>query len=441
MTARFVILAEGPDAQRRAVATTITRETRLPIVAELPKALVVADQAIRLGGPGAPIAIGRLFTHEGEDCALANASCLDRLQAPEAIVANAWGGYLILFDDGERGFRLMRDPSGTQPCYYRRAADKLVVASDLQLLDIATEPSRDLDWIEIARLLVETDLRGPKTALANTSELMPGVLLTVRGNAMDISQCWSPWDHARHRQDVTASEPEAGLRQRVSTVIAALARPHDRAMATISGGLDSSIVALTLASHTDLTCLTMATLDPSGDERRYARLVAEAAASVYQEHFLDAGALDLRRSQASHLPRPIGRPFLMPMIQAFEQGLRTTGATAVFNGTGGDNVFSFLQSATPAADRLRSEGVIAAAATVGDIAKLTGASFPQVAAAAIRRAMQGKLLRPWRRDRRFVTADIAAATPGFASRSCCATMAGAGACFSNAAPTNCWAGA
>lgn len=406
MTPRYLILARGDQAQRRAIAERVTGPTGLTIVAELPTALVVADRATKYGLPLKPLVLGDMFARQtGERIdERERGGCLT---SPDTMLRTAWGRYLAIFDDGAAGLRIVRDPSGAVACYYRLTTDMIAIASDLQLLDLAMPARAGLDWSEIGRLLVEVDLRSPRTGLANTTELLPGTLLTIGPADHTLSSCWSPWDHARPSRDQDFGRAAATLRERIATVTAALAAAHEGAIATVSGGLDSSIVALTLAGHVDLGCLTLATEDPSGDERRYARLVAAATGSRYLEHILDPAAIDLQRSQAAHLPRPVGRPFLVPMIAAFTEAIRLCDATTVFNGIGGDNVFCFLQSATPAADRLTRGDLIGAAVTVGDIARMTGASYPTVATAALRRAAQGNKPRPWRRDCRFVRPELA----------------------------------
>lgn len=413
MTPRYLILARGDVAARHAIAAAVARATSVVIVAELETATVLADQIVERGPTDEPLVIGDMFANRGGARA-SSSSIAQRPSSPEALVADTWGRYVAIFDDGARGMRILRDPSGALSCYYRCTAGLIAVASDLALLNLAAPTRGGLDWNEIGRILVEVDLRGPRTGLADTLELLPGTMLAIRPAATLVSTCWSPWDYAQAACNQAPSEQAAGLRERIITVVTALASDHRRALATVSGGLDSSIVALILADRLELTCLTLATTDPSGDERRYARLIAEATASGYLEHMLDPAEIDVHRSQATHLPRPIGRPFLVPMIAAFEQALQDCDATAVFNGTGGDNVFCFLQSATPAADRLASGDPIGAAATINDIARLTGASYATVALAAVRRLAQGRRARAWRRDPRFMPAELVRNLPGYA---------------------------
>src|SRR3546814_3536458 len=78
----------------------------------------------------------------------------------------------------------------------------------------------------------------------------------------------------------------------------------------LSGGVDSSIVAACLAhAGCAFDCLTLVTANPSGDERSYARLAAESVGAALVERMREVSRIDLTRSAAAHLPRPVGRSF------------------------------------------------------------------------------------------------------------------------------------
>src|SRR3546814_12396104 len=73
--------------------------------------------------------------------------------------------------------------------------------------------------------------------------------------------------------------------------------PHS--LVGLSGGLDSSIVAVCLAEASQrLECLTAVTSDPVGDERLYARLVCEQIGAQLFECEYVSDAIDLDRSVA-----------------------------------------------------------------------------------------------------------------------------------------------
>ena len=125
----------------------------------------------------------------------------------------------------------------------------------------------------------------------------------------------------------------------------------------VSGGLDSSIIAACLAEgDVPFTCLTLVTKNPLGDERTYARAIAQATGAQLLEIEEDVAQVDISRSNAAHLPRPIARAFAQSGDRAHQAVADRLGADAFFSGAGGDNVFCYMRSASPIADRLLVEG-------------------------------------------------------------------------------------
>lgn len=75
------------------------------------------------------------------------------------------------------------------------------------------------------------------------------------------------------------------------------------------------------------------------------------------ERLYDPSSFDPFASASHGLPRPSRRTFLHVVDTMLGQCLPELGASVVFDGNGGDNLFCFLHSAAPVADRLRNEGI------------------------------------------------------------------------------------
>jgi asparagine synthase (glutamine-hydrolysing) len=220
-------------------------------------------------------------------------------------------------------------------------------------------------------------------------ELLQGCELRIASGAWTISTCWTPWlfaDPAAMIRD--EAEAIDALRAMTRSCVGAWAGCFDKILLSISGGLDSSIVAHCLAhAGTAFSSFNLVTEDPVGDERDYARTMCATVGSELFEIFRDAGRVDLRRSNASHLPRPIARSFAQEMDRISVDLAHETGATAFFGGGGGDSLFCYLQSAAPSADRLLVEGLgLGAIKTIRSMSIQAECSFLTVAAMAVRRA-------------------------------------------------------
>ena len=401
MTARYIIVSGGDQERRSRIArrfAAVMGFTAEPVGS----GIAVTGPAMRLSSNG-PLVIGQMFDSANQVEFGCFAGGAGEAVADE-VVRRFWGRYIVLWPAGPDRLCVLREPMGALPCYYRSIDGLTLVASDLELIEAAVDAPRVLRWPEIARILGAGDLRSPETGITDVHELPAGHVLTIDRDHTAVRQVWDPWRHVQAKSEASFEEQANVLRTLIEMVISALGRAHPTAIATISGGLDSSIVALSLNGIVDsLTCVTAATLDPSGDERDYARIVADAAQAFLRERLLDTNAVDLSRSQVEHLPRPTGRPFFQAVSTFVSEVASETGASAVFNGTGGDNVFCFLQSVTPVLDQLCVGSPLGAIRTAIDVADLTNASYADVCLATAKRLLPGSHTYQWRTKRRFLT--------------------------------------
>ncbi len=304
-----------------------------------------------------------------------SAAC--RKRGPAALLKEVWGGYIAcLAPEGEK-VRILRDPSGALPCYCLQQGDVTVLASDTELIVQSLRWSPDIDWPTLASYLHTSFLRTEQTCLQGIKEVLVGNELTVLDRSVTQISQWTPWDYVTFRKELSDRDRQAHLRETIRDCVKAWANQYEKIALSISGGLDSSIVAACAAhSNAHLTAFTRVTDDPIGDERKYARLVAEAIHTPLLECFYDPKAIDLSVSVAAHLPRPFGLQNLHPLNSFIRRLANEHGVQAHFSGNGGDNVFCYMQSATPIVDRLCVQGPNAEAfLTFMDVCKETDSTI------------------------------------------------------------------
>lgn len=166
-----------------------------------------------------------------------------------------------------------------------------------------------------------------------------------------------------------------------------------RPLVSLSGGLDSSIVAACLAqAESDAACLTLYTDDPAGDERGYAAALCAQLGFPLAEHRYDMAGVDLSRALGAHLPRPMGRAEAQPYEAAHREVAARMSADAFFSGNGGDNVFGFSQSDVALARAGKRRGMDhrldqqrVRAAHIGTSARLARAAIAVLRPPALRR--------------------------------------------------------
>ena len=331
-------------------------------------------------GPAKPIESGTLETG-GE---VAAQSTEDRL------ISRYYGGY-VAFRRSERGVRVLRDPSGALPCYYAETSEGFVLASDVDLLLAAGVAPPAISWPALTRFYYLRGLPMPETCLVGIEELLPGYALTISSGMVDQRMRWSPWDHVTEEDAHFDGSPADQLRRIARSSVDALTAPYDRLLISVSGGVDSSIVAACLAkSGRDVRCITMFTDDPSGDERFYARALCQHLGLPLFERPYRVEEVDIDAPISPHLPRPIGRSLTQPYDRAHVEVAQEMNADAFVTGNGGDNVFGFSQSGAAIADLYMEEGLsLALVRTVRDICRQTESGPVAVLRAALRARRRG----------------------------------------------------
>lgn len=317
------------------------------------------------------------------------------------IITNHWGSYVLLAA-GARDHFVLREPSGAVPVYHGSQGAVEVYASDAALLELTcAEPFRpDLDFIR--HWLTYPFLRTWRTGAAGVRELLPGMGRRIEAGREVLFEAWSPYaDAGADRAIPGFADAVASLRDEALRTIPLLADAGGDIAVQLSGGLDSSIVAAALhQAGLRFRAVTFATLAPDGDERRFARMVAESCGAELVELTEEPSRTALEIQAGSPL-RPPANPMLQPLHRAISIRSTLLGVDALLDGAGGDNVFAFLNTASPAVDAFRRQGGTAALRALRDIAHVHGCTFWAAARSAVRRMRRGAAS-PWPRNTAFL---------------------------------------
>jgi asparagine synthase (glutamine-hydrolysing) len=413
MTPRYLVLVAA-DAELPGQAAQLAARTGLIVARAAPPFAVLVNQACRcLAVDVDAVVVGTVFPRHGPPRALAAFDDSARTALASggnaALLAAYWGGYLAVRTRAG-AVEVLRDPSAALPCYRAQAKGVATFASDLALLSDAGATLGGVAWEALGQLLHGCGLPTTATALAGVTTLLPGAAIALEDRVERPLPGWSPWDFVAPRTGEETATTAERLRRTVEQCVAGWASLYRRPLVSLSGGLDSSIVAACLArSGSDTTCMTLFTDDPAGDERSFARDVCTHLDLPLVEARYTLDAVDLGHALGAHLPRPLGRAEAQPYETAHREAAARIGADAFFTGNGGDNVFGFSQSAAALADRALHEGPGAGTfATLRDICRQTGAGPLRVVRAAVEIAR-----RPpgytWKPSPAFLDPDLVAA--------------------------------
>lgn len=237
---------------------------------------------------------------------------------------------------------LARDPFGVRPLFYARGHGRFAFASEARALLELPELDRSSSGERIAEFLRGDIAPLDQTAWTGIFRLPAGFTAIVTGDGVRAEPYWV-W-----RLPEPAPEPASDLRERLAQLfLQAVARrvPDDGPVAvTLSGGLDSSAVAVTMASLPRFVDEPVPTYSivfddrPELSERSFIESVL--GAGRFQPHFLSLAIEDPFDGFDQRLSDHAGL-FLAPNIgtgQALLAGLRP--GTVVLSGHGGDEVLS-----------------------------------------------------------------------------------------------------
>ncbi len=416
MTAiRFLALAGAPERLRTFLQRVrpghrspqrLNRELDRPglVVFTSPETPLVRLSKDALGSDRGLI-VGRLYRRD--DCA-----AVERLGEGESrtiidtgggsLLHNWWGSYACFLDDGT-GATVLRDPSAAVPVYCATVDDVRIWFPDLAACEDVGIADRPIDAEYLRQWLTFPNLRTARTGVQGVTELLPGTAHHLKGDELETRNLWTPW------RSIGSSSPPAdfaeaaqAVRSTVTRTIAAQLKDRGGFGLELSGGLDSAIVAAALAAAgITLPAVNFSTRSADGDERDYARAVADhlqLSLSLVEE---DLGPLVLRPPARTAI-RPQLSPVLQPLNRALCRFADDAGLSGLVTGGGGDNLFCYLTTTAPILDALRDRGPGGAFRATRDMAAVTGSTLWKAGRYALRKRARQHRRPAWKRDERFL---------------------------------------
>lgn len=258
----------------------------------------------------------------------------------DRLVREFWGRYVAVFP-AERS--VLRAPSGYLEGLVWSAPSAWIVASDLpqDLPDAYLPRTLEVDWTAIAAMLCDEEAIGSRLGLRGVDAVRPGSLRAFTNAPVD-RVVWDP--------SIFASQPHASyetsrraVAEAVEESLVAEAGDKGALLAEISGGLDSAIVASTLArigAAPRTRFIHYHVEDPGADERRFARAVA----TMLDAPLLEIVKPELRIDEESLAGMPVGvRPSNNALDRHYDENQRDLveqhQVRRILTGQGGDMVF------------------------------------------------------------------------------------------------------
>ena len=319
------------------------------------------------------------------------------------LIENCWGNYVALLHDASAGIvRIVKDPSGTLPCFTTQLEDVTIVfshAGDCVELG-ARRFAVDRTYLH-ARVLGFSDLE--KNALEGVEQIRRGECVELDSAARPVIRSrrfyWNPFTYLRKQSTIDDPQRAAeSMRATVRSCTQTLSGGHASLLHRLSGGLDSSIVAGCLGRASTpprITCYTYFNPHGRSDERPWARLAAEHTGFEHLEYPIvpaEISFADLVRPRPATEPLPLLAYLMRSTVEHRLAAERK--ATAVFTGDGGDSGFCSDSFAYAVTDYLRRHGPrLAALRLASDVALRTERSTGAVLLSSMRRWLFGAKMR------------------------------------------------
>jgi asparagine synthase (glutamine-hydrolysing) len=264
------------------------------------------------------------------------------------LISEYWGNYVaVLADDEMRSVLVLKDPTGSLPCFITSWRGISIIFSCLQdCLDLGIFPFT-VNWSYVEARIASNGADASHNPLNEVAQIHRGQCIEIQADHVPASSrqlYWRPVSFSEPSRAIYDVELAArALRATVRSVTRTLARGHSDILLRLSGGLDSSIVAGCLkdaASEARVIAYTGFSPVGKSDERRWARLSAKHAGFELVECPIDPSQTSL--SAALQMQASVEPPRALVSLTRgeIEKRLATQRPySALFSGHGGDSVF------------------------------------------------------------------------------------------------------
>jgi asparagine synthase (glutamine-hydrolysing) len=205
---------------------------------------------------------------------------------------------IIIMDLKDRSLICARDHMGLRVLHYHRSADQFAVATTPEALFALSWVPRILNKDKVADTLVDRGWNHETTYYQEIFRVLPGSIIRLSGARFSKESFWDPEKIANVRFKTDQDYVEA-FQERLNDAVRSMLRSRKTPCASITGGLDSSsiaVIAADMLAATGKTLHTFTAVPEAGfikeekrgcyyDETPYVRQIAEAYKNIIP-HFV-----------------------------------------------------------------------------------------------------------------------------------------------------------
>ncbi|MEP7311029.1 MAG: asparagine synthase (glutamine-hydrolyzing) [Pseudomonadota bacterium] len=249
---------------------------------------------------------------------------------------------IAIWDTRCRRLLLTRDRAGIRPLYYTRIGKGLAFASEIKSLLTVPGSKRALDMTAVGEVFTFWSAVPPRTAFEGVYTLPPGSTLTVDERGECIHRYWD-WTFPEHvpSQILSVDRLAGELRELMVDAVRLQLRSDVPVGAYLSGGLDSSVIAMLIQRYTStpLRTFSLEFEDAEFDESAYQLQMARHLGAEHTRVLCKRGDIaQVFPRLIEHVETPIVRTAPAPLMMLAAH-VREQGFKVVLTGEGADEVF------------------------------------------------------------------------------------------------------
>jgi len=247
---------------------------------------------------------------------------------------------LAIWDSLKKELFLARDRVGIRPLYYAWSAGRLFFASEIKAI-LAVDGARQLDLEALSQVFIFWATLPGRTVFQGVQELKPGHFMLVKNGKADPQPYWRiPFHPPEAGGTLCFADAAEQLRELLDDAVRLRLRADVPVGAYLSGGLDSSIIAMLISRHcsSHLKTFSLGFQTGSFDESPYQQELIRFLRTDNRQVMISNAEIRKQFPETIwHCEKPVLRTSPVPMFMLANL-VRSEGYKVVLSGEGADEI-------------------------------------------------------------------------------------------------------
>ena len=245
---------------------------------------------------------------------------------------------IAVWDDEKRKLILVRDRAGEKPLYIYQGSNRILFASELKSILEDDTVGRTIDREALHHYLVFGRVPAPFSIFEGISKLPPAHMAVIEGGKTDIRKYWQL--SFRQKLDLGEEDLKTELLRRFESAVKDQMVSDVPLGVFLSGGVDSSAVAVMMARHSEkpIETFSVGFNEKDYSELAYAKKVASILGANHHEFIIEPDVLGILPKLVWHMDEPFADASIIPAYYVSKAS--RDYVTVALTGDGSDELFA-----------------------------------------------------------------------------------------------------